>query len=60
MAGGTPPGNGSDLTRREAADYIVGLLDGLKLIAREAGLPFIAYLLTMASEEAGVEKSREE
>jgi hypothetical protein len=57
-AGGNSGGNGSDLTRREAAEYIAGLLDGLKLIAHEAGLPFIAYLLAMASEEARVEKSR--
>ena len=58
--GGNPPGNGSNLTCREAAEYIAGLLDGLKTIAHEAGLPFIAYLLAMAIEEARVERSRKE
>jgi len=30
------------MTRREAADYIAGLLDGLKSIAHDAGLSFVA------------------
>jgi hypothetical protein len=48
------------MTRREAAEYIAGMLDGLHSIANAANLPFIAYLLAMAMEEAQVEKSRED
>ena len=48
------PIDGSDLTRREAADYIATLIDELKSIAQAAGLPLIAYLLAMAKEEAQV------
>ena len=48
--------NGSDLTRREAADYIATLVDELKSIAQAAGLSLIAYLLAMAKEEAQVER----
>lgn len=50
----------SDLTRREAADYIAGMLDGLHSIADAANLPFVAYLLAMAREEAQAEKSRKD
>lgn len=57
---GGSSGGGSNMTRREAADYVAGMLDGLKSIAHEAGLPFIAYLLAMAMEEAQAEKSRED
>jgi hypothetical protein len=48
------------MTRREAADYIAGMLDGLHRIANGANFPFIAYLLAMAMEEAQAEKSRED
>jgi len=54
------PIDGSDLTRREAADYIATLVDELKSIAQAAGLPLIAYLLAMAKEEAQVERSRDD
>ena len=50
------PIDGSDLTRREAAD----LIDELKSIAQAAGLPLIAYLLAMAKEEAQVERARDD
>ena len=53
------PSHGSDLTRREAADYIATLVDELKSIAQAAGLPLIAYLLAMAKEEAHVERARD-
>ena len=52
--------NGSDMTRREAADYIATLVEELKSIAQAAGLPLIAYLLAMAKEEAQLERSRKE
>lgn len=54
------PIDGSDLTRREAADYIATLVDELKSIAQAAGLPLIAYLLAMAKEEAQVERARDD
>ncbi len=50
----------SDMTRREAADYIAGMLDGLHSIADGANLQFVAYLLAMAKEEAQVEASRDD
>ena len=52
--------NGSDMTRREAADYIATLVEEVKSIAQAAGLPLIAYLLAMAKEEAQLERSRKE
>jgi hypothetical protein len=54
------PTNGSDMTRREAADYIATLVEELKSIAQAAGLPLIAYLLAMAKEEAQLERARQE
>ena len=54
------PINGSEMTRREAADYIATLVDELKSIAQTAGLPLIAYLLAMAKEEAQVERARDD
>jgi hypothetical protein len=50
----------SALSRREAAEYIAGLLDGLRAVADTAGLTFLTYLLAMALEEAQAEKSRED
>jgi len=53
-------GGKADLNRREAAEYLAGLLDGLRSVADGAGLTFIAYLLAMALEEAQAEKARED
>ena len=50
----------SEMTRREAAEYIATLVDELKSIAQAAGLPLIAYLLAMAKEEAQVERARDD
>jgi len=44
--------NGSDMTRREAAEYTAALADGLKSIAQAAGLPPYSCLLAMAREES--------
>ena len=60
LRGEGSPINGSDMTRREAADYIATLVEELKSIAQAAGLPLIAYLLAMAKEEAQLERSRKE
>jgi hypothetical protein len=66
MAGsGAPPpvdigsfGEGSEPSRQEAAEYIASLLDGLRRVAHESQLPFLAYLISVALEEANIEKSR--
>ena len=57
-AGGTSPlSDGQELTREEAAvEYIASMLDGLKLVAHGAQMPFLAYLITIAQEEANSEK----
>ena len=47
-----------EMTRREAADYIASLLEGLKDVAKCAGLTFIAYLLSVALEAAQEEKAK--
>jgi len=51
-------GDGSEPSRREAAEYIASLLDGLRRVANEAHLPFLAYLISVALEEANTEKAR--
>lgn len=43
---------------QEAAEYIASLLEGLKVLAHQAQLPFLAYLLGMALEEAKTEKTK--
>ena len=57
-AGGASPSNhGPELTPKETAEYIASLLEGLKLVAQSAQMPFLAYLITVALEEANNEKS---
>ena len=48
---------GSEPKRQEAAEYIATLLDGLRLVAHQAQLPFLSYLISVALEEANSEKS---
>ena len=56
-----PPGAASslsddkDLSRKEAAEYIASLLEGLRLVAHNAQLQ--AYLINVALEEANNEKT---
>jgi hypothetical protein len=49
--GPSPSSHGQDLTHQEAAD-IASLLEGLKQLANSARMPFLAYLITVALEEA--------
>jgi hypothetical protein len=49
---------GSEPPRREAAEYIASLLEGLRRVAHESELPFLAYLISVALEEANNEKAR--
>jgi hypothetical protein len=51
-------GDGSEPSRQETAEYIASLLDGLRRVANEARLPFLAYLISVALEEANTEKAR--
>jgi hypothetical protein len=39
-------------SQQEAADYIAGLTVGLMQMATSANMPFLAYLLDMAAQEA--------
>ncbi len=56
-----PPGGGSSDERRpspqEAIEYIGSLLEGLRAVAIEAQQPFLAYLSSVALEEANIRKS---
>jgi hypothetical protein len=45
------------MSRLEAAEYIASLLASLKAVASGAQLPFLAYLISVALEEANLEKS---
>jgi hypothetical protein len=47
------------MSRKEAADYIAALLDGLRVVAHNAELPFLAYLIAVALEEANNEKANQ-
>lgn len=58
-----PPGGASSLSdheqlsRKEAAEYIASMLDGLRHVAHNAQLQFLAYLINVALEEANNEKA---
>jgi hypothetical protein len=57
-AGGTNPApDGTELTHSEAAEYILSMLEGLRMVAQGAKMPFLAYLIHVALEEANNEKS---
>jgi len=57
-AGGASSFNdGRELSRKEAAEYIASLLEGLRLVAHNAQLQFLAYLINVALEEAKNEKA---
>jgi hypothetical protein len=52
------PGQEQNLTPKEVADYIASLLEGLRELAQDAQLSFLAYLIGIALEEAQAEKAR--
>jgi hypothetical protein len=54
-AGGAP---GSELTHHEAAEYIASMLDGLHSVAKSAEMPFLAYLIEVAREEADSQRAK--
>lgn len=43
--------------RRRLRKYIASMLEGLARVAGSAGMPFLAYLINVALEEAKVEKA---
>ena len=53
--GASPSSHGPELTPKE--ECIASLLEGLKSVAQSAQMPFLAYLITVALEEANNEKS---
>jgi hypothetical protein len=56
--GAAPSSDGLELTRaRRPLEYIASLLEGLRLVAQSAQLPFLAYLIDVALEEANTEKA---
>ncbi len=63
-SGAQPPAGGASLkevtepSRQEAVEYIASLLEDLRLMAQQAQIPFLAYLIGVALEEANDEKPR--
>jgi len=48
------------VSRRETAEYVAAMLEGLRKSAHQAKLPFLAYLISVALEEANNEKQKSE
>ena len=48
----------TDLSRGETVEYIASMLEGLQSLAKRGQLPFLAYLIEIAREEARAEKLR--
>ena len=46
-----------DMSHQEAAEYIASILEGLTQVANSARMPFLAYLINIALEEARLEKA---
>lgn len=53
-----PPSEGPELSHREASEYIASMLESLRQVASSAGMPFLAYLINVALEEANLEKAK--
>jgi hypothetical protein len=51
-------GEAPELSHREAADYVASMLDGLRQVANSARMPFLAYLISVALEEAKSEQAK--
>jgi hypothetical protein len=55
--GASSAGNAPELTRQEGAEYIASLLEGLRSVASSGQMPFLAYLINVAWEEANNERT---
>ena len=53
-----PPREGPEPSHQEAAEYIASMLEGLREVAGTAKMPFLAYLINVALEEARLEKAK--
>lgn len=53
----TTRGNAPEPTQQEVLEYITSLAEGLQRFALRAKLPFLAYLLDLAREEANGDMS---
>ncbi|HXG78578.1 MAG TPA: hypothetical protein VNJ31_04455 [Methyloceanibacter sp.] len=53
----TTAGEASHLSHGEAAEYIAAMLEGLRHVAKSARMPFLAYLIDVALEEAKTQKA---
>jgi hypothetical protein len=53
----SPSGDGSEPSKKEAAEYIASMLEGLVQVANGAGMPFLAYLINVALEQARIDKT---
>jgi hypothetical protein len=53
----SPSGEGPEPSQKEAAEYIASILEGLGRVATAAGMPFLAYLINVALEEAKIERA---
>lgn len=58
--GGKEINGQSKTSRRESAEYIASLLEGLRCVANQARMPFLTYLLSVALEEANAEKGQQD
>jgi nitrate reductase assembly molybdenum cofactor insertion protein NarJ len=64
LGGGSPSGDegpqnkGLEASHREAAEYIASMLEALQQVAGSAKMPFLAYLINVALEEARLEKAQ--
>jgi len=54
----SPTGEVPELSQREAAEYVASMLDGLRQAASSAKMPFLAYLISVALEEAKSEQAK--
>ena len=45
-------------SHQETAEYIATLLEALRLTAHQAELSFLSYLISVAQEEANLEKQK--
>ena len=54
---GANPSDGSELSHREAAEYIASMLEGLRQVATTARMPFLTYLINVALEEANQQRA---
>ncbi len=53
-----PRDEGLEPSHQQAAEYIASMLEALQQVAGSAKMPFLAYLINVALEEARIEKAK--